>query len=590
MAIKQLSGNSLNINGKMDQVVRFVTDNQLMDKKIWRAYIDVFSTLEDSNDLWWRGEFWGKQMRGACITYMYTQDEKLYEVLTWACKELLKKQDELGRFSTYTLEKEFNGWDMWGRKYVLTGLQHFYRICKDSELKEEILKAAKRHLDYVISKVGPGKIDITTTSSWWGCVNSCTILEPTMKLYDMTKEKRYLDFAEYIISKGGCHDCDLIELAMRDDLYPYQYPVTKAYEMMSFYEGLVAYYEITKEEKYLEVVKKFIEKVYQSDITIIGCSGCTHELFDHSAVKQTEPADNIMQETCVTVTWIRLLARVYMITGDMNYIDRIEQSGYNALYGSLNTKKCEHLNLFTKEYFPAKTFDSYSPLYMNSRGRGIGGCIPLANGDYGGCCVAIGACGVSLMPLTAVMADEAYVYINQQFNGETTVKDANGQEVRLTFESEYPLKAACKIKVHCQESTPLQFKIRRPNWCEEMHLNGKEVTKAGYQELSGIFQDGEEITFEWKQCLKVHRLNNKVAFTYGAITLACDSAKSDRDIRRPIAVSDAPVYRIILPAEDELVRIECETEDDTILLTDYQSCGKEWTQEKSIITVWSDTK
>ena len=75
MAIKQLSGNSLNINGKMDQVVRFVTDNQLMDKKIWRAYIDVFSTLEDSNDLWWRGEFWGKQMRGACITYMYTQDE-----------------------------------------------------------------------------------------------------------------------------------------------------------------------------------------------------------------------------------------------------------------------------------------------------------------------------------------------------------------------------------------------------------------------------------------------------------------------------------------------------------------------------------
>lgn len=590
MGINQLNGNSLEIHGIMDKAVRFVTDNQLKNKKIWREFINVFLTHEDSKDLWWRGEFFGKQMRGACVTYMYTQDEELYEVLTWACQELLKTQDEYGRITAYTLEKEFNGWDMWGRKYVLTGLQHYYQICQDEKLKTEILEAAKRHLDYVISKVGPGKIDITTTSEWWGCVNSCTILEPTLKLYEMTGEGQYLEFAQYIISTGGCHDCDLIELAMQEDLYLYQYPVTKAYEMMSFYEGLVAYYEITKEEKYLTAVKNFIQKVQESDITLIGCAGCTHELFDNSAVMQTEPADNIMQETCVTVTWMRLLTRVYMITGNMNYIDWIEQSGYNALYGSLNTEKCEHLNLFTKQYFPAKIFDSYSPLYMNSRGRGIGGCIPLENGEYSGCCIAIGACGISLMPLTAVMMDGEYIYINHPVSGEVSVKDANGQNVYLTFESDYPTNGACKVKVRCEEDSPLKFKIRKPGWCVEMLLGGKKVEGEGYQKVSGTFHSGDVITFEWKMSLKVHRLNEKVAFTYGAITLACDSAKSDRDIRRAVIVEDEPVYRILEPEKEEVVRIECETKDGTILLTDYQSCGKDWTGKKNIITVWSDTK
>ena len=497
MKMKQLYTQSLKIDGIMDKAVDFVVTNQLKDKKVWKTYIDVFITRDDSEELWWRGEFFGKQMRGACYAYLYTRDEELYDILTWACRELLKTQDEYGRFSTYTIEKEFNGWDMWGRKYVLTGLQHYYQICRDEELKEAILEAEKKHMDYIISKIGPGKIDITTTSSWWGCVNSCTILEPTMELYKRTKEPRYLEFARYIISKGGSSDCNLIELALQDDLYPYQYPVNKAYEMMSFYEGLIAYYEATGEEKYLKAATKFIDAVQESDITLIGCAGCTDELFDHGAVKQTEYSENVMQETCVTVTWIRVLVRLYLLTGEVKYIDRIERSGYNALYGSLNTKQCEHYDRWSKEYLPPKSFDSYSPLYMNARGRWIGGISHFENGDYTGCCIAIGACGISLMPLTAVVTMEGYTCINYQFTGEACIKDADGKDVRLTFSSEYPLKGLCNIKVQCDGECNLKLKIRKPDWCESMLIDGKEVVAEGYQEVSGNFQDGDEITFEW---------------------------------------------------------------------------------------------
>jgi hypothetical protein len=97
-------------------------------------------------------------MRGACYAYMYTHDEELYDILTWAAEEIIKTQDDFGRISTYTADHEFCGWDMWCRKYVLTGLQHYYRICKDEGLKEKILAACCKHLDYIADKIGAGKI------------------------------------------------------------------------------------------------------------------------------------------------------------------------------------------------------------------------------------------------------------------------------------------------------------------------------------------------------------------------------------------------------------------------------------------------
>ena len=107
---------------------------------------------------------------------------------------------------------------------------------------------------------------------------------------------------------------------------PFQYPEVQAYETMSFFEGALAYYEVTGEEKYFDAVTKFADAVLKSDITIIGSAGCTHELFDNSAEKQTDEVQvgTIMQETCVTVTWMRLQERLLRLTGNEMYAENIE--------------------------------------------------------------------------------------------------------------------------------------------------------------------------------------------------------------------------------------------------------------------------
>ena len=66
-----------------------------------------------------------------------------------------------------------------------------------------------------------------------------------VRLFDLTGEKKYLDFARYIVEEGGTSIANVFELAYADKTDPYQYPITKAYELISCFEGLLEYYRAT---------------------------------------------------------------------------------------------------------------------------------------------------------------------------------------------------------------------------------------------------------------------------------------------------------------------------------------------------------
>ena len=52
-------------NDLMDWAVNFVTEKQLYDEDLWEKFVSVFKTHEDTDLGRWRGEYFGKQMRGA---------------------------------------------------------------------------------------------------------------------------------------------------------------------------------------------------------------------------------------------------------------------------------------------------------------------------------------------------------------------------------------------------------------------------------------------------------------------------------------------------------------------------------------------
>lgn len=576
--------------GRVAETVDFTIEKQLKDKALWKKFANQFRVRLDSDDQGWRGEYWGKMMRGGCLMYRYSADEELYETLNFAVEELFATMDELGRISSYTVETEFSGWDLWSRKYVLSGLQHFYSICKDEDLKAQIVTVMKKTADYICAHIGDGKEDIRETSRFWGGLNSCTILEPFVELYKLTSEKKYLDFAEYIIRTGGCKYGSTLACAEKEGSRPQQYPSTKAYETMSLFEGLLAYYEVTKQEKDIALVKKFVEDAFDNERSVIGGLSGRQELFDNFYTHQTEQQPTIVQETCVTVTWIRLLARLYLNTGDIQYIERIEHSGLNALWGSLNTEWNESYSSVVAKQVAPLPFDSYSPLVYDKRGKEVGGFKIMEDGSNYGCCACIAAAGVALMPLLAVLKDDNGFTLNYYFAGNIQSKTQSGNAVQIKITGNYPVDGNIKVAVSCEKAEKFVLRLRKPSWADDATISGVDYTQEnGYYLIERVWQD-EEITLNFPMRLQKERLNDKTALHYGPIVLALDEGKGNKDIDKDIYLAEE-VGKVEQPNEKEMFRYRIKRENaEDLVFTDYASSGKNWATSDDKVSVWLTIK
>ena len=595
---------SWNYTGEYDRAARFVEEHQVMNPALWTTFVEQFRVQLDAEDGGWRGEYYGKMMRGACWIYKYTKNEKLYRTLDATVRYLLSCQEENGRISSYKQDGEFGYWDMWCRKYVMLGSQYFYEICKDEEFKAEIITVLNRHLDYIIDHIGEGEgqidiLDSTTHNPWtWGALNSSSILEPVVRQYWLTGEKKYLDFASYIVKRGGSKWGNIYKLAIEGKKAPYEYPVTKAYEATSFFEGVLEYYRATGDEDAKAAYINFMAKVVETDLTVIGCSGCTHELFDHSSLVQTEVNDEVKQETCVTVTLMKAFYQALCLTGEAKYAEAMERSGYNAMLGAVNFNKLYSFpndkNSPSATEFVATapfvrliegfTFDSYSPLYKDKRARRIGGFKVMPGGTSYGCCACIGASGIAVMPISSVMLSKNGLTVNHYMNGTFT---AGG--VTLDMETKYPYDEKISIKVHTGAPVSFALSLRIPSeTVGRATVDGKaaKVNELGYAVIEREWCEGDTVELVIPRDLKTMRLNGKVAVSYGCIMLALDERNQDIDVKVTDKITKIePMVTNFASREAYKVTFSNET---TVNMVDYASAGAEWNKPDCRVTVWID--
>jgi DUF1680 family protein len=253
----------------------------------------------------------------------------------------------------------------------------------------------------------------------------------------MTKKESYLKFAEYVMKKGGTAIGDMFEMAYVNVRHPYEYPIMKAYEMMSCFEGLLAYHCVTGEEKTLKTVIQFVDRLIEDEFTVIGGMGCRHEYFNFSVARQTMHAEQVILETCVTVTFMKLCSELLNITGDAKYAECMERAGFNAYLGTLNTKKQNVVkdNTCKSYYF---TVDSYSPLVKERRGLLVGGFQNLNDTEYFGCCVAIASAGGGVYANNAIYKKDDALYVNFYEEG-TSIVDTREGKILVGIQTEYPV-------------------------------------------------------------------------------------------------------------------------------------------------------
>lgn len=608
MDYMKMKTGSVTIKGYAGKAIDLIVQKQYYDKSLWKVTAEQFKLLSDAENCDWRGEYWGKLMRGACMTYRTTNDKKLYSILTESVKYMLGFQDEKGRFSTYSVQNEFCWFDIWCRKYAMLGLISYYGICKNERLKKRVLRAICRHADYIVKKIGKGrnKIEITETSERFGAMNSCSILGAFVKLYRITNSAKYLDFAKYIVESGMAKDFDLIKACEDDGLYPYKFKYTKAYEMTSCVNGILEYYKVTGEKRYLDVAIEFADKVLESDYTMIGCSGCTEENFDNSSVRQTIYSDMIMQETCVTVAFMLLCADLLKITGNAKYAEIIEKSGYNALYGALNTENQTMKNAMSYKLndkgevvvaeHEAFVFDSYSPLYLGKRAIFVGGFKIMPGGRGYGCCVSMGGAGTALMGLTAVTENGDGFCFNIYSDAKIKT-ERDGKKVELDIKAGVYDGNGARIKIK-SDGAEFTLRARIPSYAENFRvtINGENADYAidnGYAVLGNV-RDGDSVIVKFRAPIKAVKLNDKLAFYKGAITLARDE-RFGEDMKKPVKIDikkdgRVPSAKIVKNDKfDSELTVKIQTADgEYITLCDYSSAGKNCDDDNRTVSVWCD--
>ncbi len=619
--------NNYEFKGFIQEKLDFISAFQLERVELWYRFVNQFKEHSDT-DNGWRGEYWGKMMRGACFVYAATKNQKLYDILTCTVRDMLSAAENNGRISSYPKNVEFTGWDLWSRKYVLLGLLYFLEITDDTALSEKIVNSLIMQVDYIIERIGPasdGKIPINTATKHWRGLNSSSILEPIVRLYNITKESRYLDFAEYIVKEGGTSVANLFDLAYNDKLYPYQYPITKAYEMISCFEGLLEYYRLTGNDYCKTAVINFANKILESDFTIIGGCGCTHEYFDHSTVRQANTTNGYTgQETCVTVTLMKFMYQLACLTGERKYMDAFEISFYNAYLGAINTDRIIEPSLFQKHpelNLEALPFDSYSPLTAGTRGNEIAGFKVMSGGNYYGCCACIGSAGLGLFAKAILMRDRDGFILNLFTDSEISAKTPMGNDITFIVDTAYPKNGEVKIKIAC---IPEKFdiKVRNPYWSlkTKAEINGNNCCCDGeYIKISRTWQTGDVIKINFDMRTKAiypipygsqiimtnvvwgqdvitpkydeedPKAKNHIALQTGPIVLAQDNRLGySVDVPVKVKVNDEGFVDVIKPVKDiapyeHITEVAAPLENGgTMTLTDYASAGKTFSEESKM--------
>ncbi len=279
----------------------------------------------------WIGEHVGKFLFSASKTYAYTHDARIKHLMDDMVRKYIACQMPDGYLGTYLYKDRWTEWDVWAHKYAIIGLLNYYSVTGYKPALETAEKAA----DLICRTFGDekGKRDLMLAGEHNGLAPG-SILEPMVDLYRYTGDQKYLDFCKYIFrayeDPNGPHI--ISQLEKYGDVT--KVGDAKGYEMLSCFLGILKYYKLTGDEKYLKLLHTAWTDITLHRLYITG-TATDHEVFMPTGdLKATN--DNDMGEGCVTVTWIQFNLSLLQITGEQKYAEELERSVYNHLLAAEN--------------------------------------------------------------------------------------------------------------------------------------------------------------------------------------------------------------------------------------------------------------
>jgi len=454
----------------------------------------------------WIGEHVGKWLHAASLLWLWSQDPDLREKITRVARGLIATQGDDGYLGTYTPDKRFGlyrdaDWDVWSHKYSLIGLLSYYGISGD----QEALTACRRAGD-LLASVFPRDRSILAAGTHVGMA-ATSILEPIVLLYRATGEKKYLDFASYIVSSWDEPGGPRVLSAMLKDKTVLAVGNRKAYEMLSNFVGLCELYRATGKAEYLQAAECAWEDVHAKRLYITG-GASAGEHFQPDGQLPNDTGSHI-QEMCVTTTWMQLCWQLFRLTGEEKYAAALEQIMFNEMLGAQKPDGSGYA------YFtPLEGQKPFRPDYPGTRGMD--------------CCNSSGprALGLALTILGSTDADGFRINTFAPACWHVTIA---GAPVTITLKSRFPSKADGTIEVAPERDVEFSLAIRIPRWTTDPHVSigrNPEVTPGTYLTIKRLWRRGDSVEFSFLFGPEIHvgsgSNEGRVAVTAGPLVFALD--------------------------------------------------------------------
>jgi DUF1680 family protein len=313
-----------------------------------------------------------------------------------------------------------------------------------------------------------------------------------VKLYNVTHDKSYLDFANWLLeerghgygTKGGEGDWNTVyyqdEVPVRDmtDIAGH------AVRAMYLYCGMSDVAALKKGTGYIDALNRLWDDVALRNMYITGGIGSSHH--NEGFTEDYDlPNHDAYCETCASVGMVYWNSRMNQFSGDSKYVDVLERSMYNgALAGiSLAGDRFFYVNPLASKgnhhrqaWYGCACCPSQISRFLPSIGNYI----------YG------------------TSADAVWVNL---YIGNTSDFNIGKTKVKLQQETDYPWNGAVKLTV--QSPLKKDIRLRIPGWCKSytIAVNGKKQEslplEKGYLVLHRKWKTGDRIELNLEMPVEV---------------------------------------------------------------------------------------
>ena len=420
------------------------------------------------------GEHPGKWLEAAIWSSQATGNAALRAKAEETLRRMIAAQEPDGYLgimatSLRTPAQPLRGMDPYEQYFTLHALITAYEAWGS----KPALEAAKKLADYYVNTVGPGKVEFwpkhEDRSNGCGtiaghaahqCLEGTLFIDPMMRLYQATGEKRYLEWTQWVVANinrwgkmndpklNVFDDLDLVADGKKTIGAVKGWSHSHTWHMN--FLGMLRLYQATGDATLLRKVEGAMRDIMSRQVFATGAVS-VHECYQ---TDQLLPNGSAVAETCASMSWLELNQYLLEMTANPVYADTIEKVMFNHLPA-------------------AQASDGggfgYHTALVGTKVRQMGGQT---------CCQGSGHRATAELVRFFYATDKEGLYVNQFVPSTVRLKLATGTGVTLKQATGYPNDETIRIDVTPEKAERFALRVRLPSWCEKpvLTVNGKPVS------------------------------------------------------------------------------------------------------------------